>query len=100
LIAALAQGLVYAVGADHPAASFSLGANFYFMNYRRYELIRSWIDSTPGWEQIVMTADTASAAVVLALGVLAGLRASPGWLAWWRSAVGGSRPDPGEQEAA
>jgi hypothetical protein len=99
LIAALAQWLVYAVGADHQAASFSFGANFYFMNYRRYEIVKNWMENTPGWEQIAMTADTAAAAIVLALGTLAGLRASPGLLAWWRSAVGEGRAVPVEKEA-
>ncbi|MBN2392976.1 MAG: CHAT domain-containing protein [Anaerolineae bacterium] len=90
LAAALAQSFVFWVGGDYEAASFSFDANFYRQSYSRYDAIAQWMDRTPGWEQVVMTADTALASVVLALGMTLGLTAAPRWLAWWRKTVGGN----------
>jgi hypothetical protein len=48
------------------------------------------MDSTPNWEWIVMTVDSALAATVLVLGLTLGLTAAPRWLAWWRKTMGGN----------
>jgi hypothetical protein len=90
LVAALAQSIIFCVGADYEATSISFGAAYYRQFYRRYDFIRLWMDSTPNWEWIVMTVDSALAATVLVLGLTLGLTAAPRWLAWWRKTMGGN----------
>jgi hypothetical protein len=89
LTAALAQTIIFWVGGNYEATSISFDANYYFRFYRRYDVIRIWMENTLGWEQVVMTVDTALAGLVLTLGMTFGLTAAPRWLAWWRKTTGG-----------
>jgi len=88
LVGALAQAILFWIGSGYEATSFTLDANFYAQSYRRYDAIRRWMDATPGWETVVMVADTALASAVLAGGMTLGLTAAPRWLARWRKMVG------------
>jgi hypothetical protein len=89
LTAALAQAIIFWVGGNYEATSISFDANYYWQHYRRYDVIRLWMDNTLGWEQAVMIVDTVLAGLVLALGMTLGLAASPRWLTWWRRTTGG-----------
>lgn len=98
LAGALAQSIIFWLGADYEATSISFDDNFYFRFYRRHDFFRLWMESTTDWKQIVMTADTALAGLVLALGTTIGITAAPRWVVRWRNLVGKNGTVSGSKE--
>ncbi len=85
---ALAQSIVIWLGGEYPATAVSQEPMYYWQFFRRYDIVRLWMENTTGWERVVMMVDTNLVGIVLALGMTLGLAAAPRWLDWWWRKVG------------